>query len=96
VTEADLLVVIKDLIVLMAKTADPTCDEASVRADVERRLVPEAPMAQLGWDSMQMTWLLVRIEERFDIDTSTLSLFEMFTVSDLLRSLVPLIGEKSA
>ncbi len=41
-----------------------------------------------------MTWLLVRIEERFDIDTTNLSLFDMFTIGDLLGKLEPLINAK--
>jgi acyl carrier protein len=101
VTETELLSVVKGLVVLMAtnemaKTEDSEIKLAALRESVETHLHADAPMAQLGWDSVQMTWLLVRLEERYDIDTSTLSMFEMFTVGDLLRSLVPLINERGS
>lgn len=86
---------IKELVIKMAADETAKGDEAklaAVRETVETHLHAEAPIAQLGWDSVQMTWLLVRLEERYGIDTSTLSMFDMFTVGDLLRALVPLIN----
>jgi acyl carrier protein len=63
---------------------------SELRQWMDRELTPEAPLASLGWDSIRMTWLLVRLEEELDIDTSKMSLYELFTVGDLLDRLTSL------
>lgn len=87
---------IKELVVRMATDEMAKgADVSELHQKIETHLHADAPIAQLGWDSVQMTWLLVRLEERYGIDTSTLSMFDMFTVGDLLRALVPLINAQA-
>ena len=97
VTQAELLAALKELVVDAAKDGNPALapDLAALRARVDSSLGIESPLASLGWDSMHMTWILVRAEERFGIDTSSLSLFNLFTVGDLLRELLLLINDKA-
>ena len=96
--QPELLAILKDVVVAAAQKSDPgsTEDQAAVRARVEASLTVDAPLAQLGWDSLKMTWVLVRLEERLGIDTSSLSMFDLFTVGDLLRELELLTQSKAA
>jgi acyl carrier protein len=55
---------------------------------MDTELTADSPIASLGWDSVRMTWLLVRLEEELEIDTSKMSLYELFTVGDLLDKLL--------
>ncbi|MCB9675784.1 MAG: hypothetical protein H6737_11740 [Alphaproteobacteria bacterium] len=87
--KAELLEVVKDLATEVT-ASETNADEAAtraLRAELDASIRAEAPLTELGWDSVRLTWLLVRIEERFDIDTSTLSLYDLFTVDDLLVEL---------
>jgi acyl carrier protein len=97
-TKNDLLVVLKDVVVAAGDKSDPTHtpESAELRARVEASLTVDAPLAQLGWDSLRMTWVLVRLEERLNIDTSSLSLFDLFTVGDLLEELEALTNQTAA
>lgn len=67
-------------------------DPAATRADLDARLSLEAPLTELGWDSVRLTWLLVRVEERFDIDTSGISMYDLFVVEDLIDELLARMG----
>src|SRR4051794_17984165 len=95
-TQADLLAVLKEIVVDSSCKANPERAEelATMRAQLDKGLHPDSALTELGWDSLQLTWLLVRLEERFDIDTSTLSMFDLFTVGDLLGELQALIAAK--
>jgi acyl carrier protein len=97
VTNEDLLAILKELAVDIASNVDPAYAKqlAALRDRVENLSDIESPLADLGWDSVQMTWLLIRLEERLGIDTSSLSLFDMYTVGDLLRAVQRLIDEKA-
>ncbi len=95
VTQADLLASLRELAVDIAGKNATMEEVATLRERVHAHLHAEAPLSQLGWDSVQMTWLLVRIEERYEIDTSGLSLFELFTVGDLLKALEGLVAAKA-
>ncbi|MBL9038750.1 MAG: acyl carrier protein [Archangium sp.] len=85
----ELLQLIKDTTLeIVEREMRPPPDElARLRTQINDTLTVEAPLSELGWDSVRMTWLLVRLEERLAIDTSTLSLYELFTVGDLLQQL---------
>lgn len=73
---------------LVERETRPSSEElAKLRDWMDRELSFEAPLADLGWDSAKMTWLLVRLEEALDIDTSSISLYELFSVGDLLEQL---------
>ena len=95
-TEVELLGLLQEMFVdLTVRHSPEKADQReALLADARTRLHAEATLLETGWDSMQLTWLLVRIEERFDIDTSTLSLFDLFTIGDLLRELQVRIQEK--
>lgn len=95
-TQTELLDIFKEIVCDTAAKAHPTQAEEldKLRTHLEAGLSPESPLSTLGWDSMQMTWLLVRLEERFDIDTSSLSMFDLFTVGDLLEELQKLIDQR--
>jgi acyl carrier protein len=91
-TREQLLELIKTLaLAIHQRETRASQDEiAELRQWMDRELTSEAPLASLGWDSIRMTWLLVRLEEELDIDTSKLSLYELFTVGDLLDRLTSL------
>ncbi len=76
-----------------AASENPVAKLAELKKKLDERVNVDSPLGEIGWDSVQMTWVLIRLEERYDIDTSNLSIFDMFTVGDLLRSLIPLIEE---
>jgi acyl carrier protein len=96
VTQEELLTVLRELVAEIATKVTPALakDGGALRERVDAMVGLDSPLQQLGWDSVQMTWLLIRLEERFEIDTSSVSLFEMFTVGDLVRALLSLINEK--
>jgi acyl carrier protein len=96
ISRAELLKVFKDIVCETAAKAHPSqaVELDTLRAHLESGLDLESPLSSLGWDSMQMTWLLVRLEEHFDIDTSHLSIFDLFTIGDLLDELQNLIADR--
>jgi acyl carrier protein len=85
----DLLELIKTTaLALVERETRPSPEElANTRAWMDRELREDTPLAELGWDSAKMTWLLVRLEDVLGIDTSTMSLYELFTVGNLLDGL---------
>jgi acyl carrier protein len=97
VTQEELFAILKEVVVAAADHGDPAFAQelAALRARVDGSLGLDSPLSQFGWDSIQMTWVLVRLEERLDVDTSTLSLFNMFTVGDLVRELLPLVNSRA-
>ena len=79
---------------LVERETRPSKEELVTQREwMDKELTAEAPLADLGWDSAKMTWLLVRLEEELKIDTSTMSLYELFTVGDLLDSLNACLAE---
>ena len=95
-TQAELLNVLKE--VAEVDAADPAVAKQSgnLCARLDPSLTLDSPLAQVGWDSLEMTWVLVRLEERLDIDTSNLSMFNLHTVGDLLRELKQLTDARAA
>ena len=89
-TRAELLELIKRAVLQLIEheSAGQNVDLPAWRERLDAELLPDAPLTALGWDSMRMTWLLVRLEEELSVDTSTLSLYELFTVGDLLDQLL--------
>jgi acyl carrier protein len=97
VTQADILTALKELVVDSADSASPGhAPQLAALRDRIDSINAETPLAKIGWDSIQMTWVLIALEERFSIDTSMLSLFDMFSVGDLLRELQPLVNQARA
>ena len=94
----ELMAVIRDLVIEGAARAPAAqaVELATIRANLDKGLNRASPLSSLGWDSVRMTWLLVRLEEHFDIDTSTISMFDLFTVGDLLDELRTLIDQKES
>lgn len=97
-TQEQILTVVKEIIVELNEKANPSQAKefARLRTLTDQKVTPETPLASLGWDSLQMTFLLVAIEKRLDIDTSTSSLFDLFTVGDLLTELQTLVAQREA
>lgn len=95
-TPEELLTVLKDVVIAAADNGDPALAKelAALRARTGDTLSLDMPLAKFGWDSIQMTWVLVRLEERLGIDTSSLSLFNLFTVGDLVKELLALVDAK--
>ena len=63
----------------------------SSRGELDKHFILERPIAELGWDSIQFPALLVRAEHRYGIDTSEVSVFDVFTVGDLVEELYALV-----
>lgn len=95
---ADLLVILKEVVSSTSDGGDPSMAKElqAMRASLSASVTLDTPLQELGFDSMQMTWVLVRLEERLDIDTSSVSLFNLFTVGDLVRALQPLVDNRNA
>lgn len=55
------------------------------RNELEEQFVPDAALSELGWDSMQFASLLVHAEDRYGIVLGGLSMFDLFTVDDVLN-----------
>jgi acyl carrier protein len=89
VSEPALIEELKELILEMLSDERVITREQlpEARARLDAQLLPETPLAELGWDSMQFPALLVRAEDRWGIDTSEVSVFDVFTVQDLVRAL---------
>lgn len=96
-TRAELLELIKKAVLQLIEheSVGQNVDMQAWRERLNAELTPEAPLTGLGWDSLRMTWLLVRLEEELSVDTSTLSLYELFTVGDLLDQLLARLEEGS-
>jgi acyl carrier protein len=94
-TQDELLSALKEVVVKMMSKANPgQTDLTPYREKVEATLNQNSLLSSLGWDSLQMTFLLVEIEDRFGIDTSNLSLLDLYTIGDLLAELQTLIENK--
>ncbi|MCM0605642.1 MAG: acyl carrier protein [Xanthomonadaceae bacterium] len=95
-TQDQILVVLKELVIELNTKSNPAHlkEFAKLKTLIDEKITPDTPLAALGWDSLQMTFLLVSIEERLDIDTSGLSLFDLFTIGDFLSELEALTKKK--
>lgn len=65
-------------------TPEQAKDHDALKKKIDNELTIEAPISNLGWDSLQMTWLLLNLEKKFKIDLSTLSTFDLYSVEDLV------------
>jgi hypothetical protein len=70
VTNEALFELIKETALKVAEREHPGDEKSmeALRARISERLILDAPLSELGWDSARMTWLLVRLEERLNID----------------------------
>ena len=95
-TNPELLAILKDVVVQNIRASNPgdAQELGKLRNLVDASVTVDSPIASLGWDSLQMTWLLVAIEDRLEIDTSNLSLFELHSIDDLLNELQILRRER--
>ncbi|MBL7714414.1 MAG: acyl carrier protein [Bdellovibrionales bacterium] len=86
----------KELVVELNAKANPSQAKefAKLKNIVDEKVTLDSPLASLGWDSLQMTFLLVALEERLGIDTSTLSMFDLFSVGDFVAELETLVNKK--
>jgi acyl carrier protein len=97
-TQLELLAILAELVKDAPSSGKP--GQARELAELGARIKSSAvtldsPLSEFGWDSVQMTWILIRLEERYDIDTSTVSMFNLFTVGDLMSELTTLINQKA-
>lgn len=95
-TQEQILAVVKELIIELNEKSNPSHAKefSKLRSIIDEKVTIDSPLASLGWDSLQMTFLLFALEKRLDIDTSTSSLFDLFTVGDLLTELQKLIQQR--
>lgn len=87
----------KDIIVHAIKEAymQVINNDEDITAQEKARLVNKLPIAfkqtmplsTLGWDSLKLTWFMVRLEEQLDIDTSSISMYNLHTFADLIEAL---------
>jgi len=57
---------------------------AETRRQLDEQFVADAALSELGWDSMQFASLLVHAEDRYGIVLGGLSVFDLFTVDDVV------------
>ena len=69
---------------------------AQKKVEIEEKLTMDAPLTALGWDSMTMTWLVVTLEDKLNIDISSLSLMELYSIGDLINELTELVEQKES
>ncbi len=95
-TQDEILKILRELIVELSQKANPSDAKeiSKLKSIIGENITPSSPLSALGWDSLQMTFLLVAIEERFQIDTSTISLFDLFTIGDFLTEIQNLLNKK--
>ena len=75
---------------------DPSISDQQLqkkKKEIDEVLTLDAPLTALGWDSMTMTWLIVTREDRFEIDMSSISLMEIYSVGDLVNEISVLIED---
>ena len=72
---------------IQENTPELAQDLEGLRNKIENDLKIDSPVSALGWDSLQMTWLLLNLEKKFDIDLSTLSTFDLYAIEDLVNEL---------
>lgn len=97
-SQDQMLSVLKEIVVEMSEKSNPTHAKeiSKLRSIVDSKITPDSPLSALGWDSLQMTMLLVAVEERLGIDTSNVSLFDLYTIGDFLSELQTLVDKKKA
>lgn len=97
-SQDEMLTVLKELVVELSAKANPTHGKeiSKLKSIVDAKVTPQSPLSALGWDSLQMTMLLLAVEEKFGIDTSNVSLFDLYTIGDFLTELQTLMNQKRA
>jgi acyl carrier protein len=60
---------------------------AETRQQLKGQFVPDAALSELGWDSMQFASLLVHAEDRYGIVLGGLSMFDLFTIDDVVNEI---------
>jgi len=63
------------------------------RLQLAEQFVPDTALSELGWDSMQFASLLVHAEDRYGIVLGGLSMFDLFTVGDVVNEVWARIAE---
>lgn len=88
-SQDEILNVLKEIVVELTAKANPSHAKefSRLRTIVDKNITADSPLASLGWDSLQMTFLLVALEERLGINTSTISMFDLYSVGDFLGEL---------
>ena len=95
-SQEEILHVLREVVAERIAKASPgdVHELSKFRSIADQSVKPESPLSALGWDSLQMTWLLVALEERLDIDTSSISLFDLYSVGDFLSEIQLLTDAK--
>jgi acyl carrier protein len=92
--QEEILKILRELIVELSANPANAKEASKLKSILDESITPDAPLSVLGWDSMQMTFLLVSIEDRLKIDTSTISILDLFTVGDFLTEIQKLVNQK--
>jgi acyl carrier protein len=90
----EILEVFKSLVVKSHLNDNPslTSDQLKdIEKEVNERVFIDTPLSGVGLDSMKMTWIIVKFEERLDIDASGISFFELYDVNDLADEILKLV-----
>ena len=62
-----------------------------IESTIEKTIHLDTPLSSIGLDSMTMTWIVVKMEEQFKIDASSVSFFELYDVKDLVNQICTLL-----
>ncbi len=94
--QEEMLSILKEIVVELSEKANPVHGKeiSKLRSIVDAKVTPDSPLSALGWDSLQMTMLLLAVEEKLGIDTSNVSLFDLYTIGDFLSELQILMDKK--
>jgi acyl carrier protein len=55
----------------------------TISKSVDQRIMFDTPLSAVGLDSITMIWIMVQFDNELNIDTSSISFFELNDVNDL-------------
>jgi acyl carrier protein len=67
-----------------------------IERNIESTIHLDTPLSAIGLDSMTMTWIVVKLEEKYEIDASCVSFFELHDVNDLITQIVTLLPQNNS
>jgi acyl carrier protein len=88
----------KTLLVKSHLNDNPALSENTLKEieqNIESTIRLDTPLSSIGLDSMTMTWIVVKLEEKYNIDASCVSFFELYDVNDLINQIVSLTPQNN-
>lgn len=94
--KSEVLSGLKEVVIrgIQENTPELATDLNALKEKIENELTIDSPVYDLGWDSLQMTWLLLNLEKKFQIDLSTLSTFDLYAIGDLVDEVHKRVEDK--